>query len=252
MDMRYFNYFIEFIIFLSLVLYAFETVPNLQPNIKHLLKISEIVVVLIFSIEYIIRLIHGKMKYVLSFFGIIDLLSVVPFFIFFIPQISLLKILRLARIIKLIRYGKVSSRLFDAIKSVKKELIVFTVINFCMLYIVSVLMYYIEGPAQPDKFGSIIQSFYWAVITLTTIGYGDVVPITIGGKILTGVIAVLGIGVITIPTGLIASSLMKARKSEKQIIETDPHLETIPNNTLPINEGGNPEIEEPGKLSGLE
>lgn len=246
--MKYFEIFIEILIFISLMLFAVETVPTLSNRAREVLKFSEISVVVIFSIEYVIRVIHGKFKYVKSFFGIIDLLAIVPFFIFFIPQLSIIKILRVLRIAKLIRYGNALKSIGKAIWNVRKELLMYMTINFCLVYILAVIMYYIE----PDNFSSIPAALWWAVITLTSIGYGDVVPKTAVGKIITGTVSVLGLGVITIPTGLIVSSLVKTIKEKSISINIDPHLESLPDRGfVDINEG-NEEVDEEGKLRGIE
>jgi voltage-gated potassium channel len=258
MVMKIFNVFIEIIIIFSLMLFALETIPGLTKQQEKLLDVFEIITIMIFTIEYVIRFIKDKFKYSISFFGIVDLLSIVPFFIFFIPELSFVKILRLFRLfrmIKLARYASALRRVGIAIKEVWRELVVYIILNFCILYILAVIMYYIEGDVQPDKFGSIMHSLWWAVVTLTTIGYGDVVPATVAGKLITGFIAVLGIGVITIPTGLIASVLMKTRKEEKKLekYERDPHLETIPDDgSIIVNENGYSEVDEKGKISGVE
>jgi voltage-gated potassium channel len=253
--MKIFNIFIEIVIIISLMLFALETVPTLTIKEQKLLNLAEIITIIIFTIEYVIRFAKDKFKYAFSFFGIVDFLAIVPFFIFFIPQLSFIKIIRILRIMKLARYGSALKKVGKAISAVRRELIVYVILNFCILYILAVMMYYIEGAKQPDKFASIMDSLWWAVVTLTTIGYGDVVPITSGGKLLTGIISVLGIGIITIPTGLIASTLIKTRKEEKAMekCELDPHLETLQDDgTIVVNENGNVEINEKGKLSGME
>lgn len=252
MAMKYFEIFIEILIFISLMLFAVETVPSLSDKTREILKFSEFGIVIIFSIEYIIRVIHGKFKYVKSFFGIVDLVAIVPFFIFFIPQLSVIKILRILRMAKLIRYGMAFKSIGKAIWNVRKELLMYIVINFCLLYIMAVIMYYIEGPKQPDKFSSILASLWWAVVTLTSIGYGDIVPITPIGKFITGTISVLGLGVITIPTGLIVSSLVKTIKENKPIPPIDPHLESLPDRGFIDISEGNEEVDEKGKLRGIE
>jgi voltage-gated potassium channel len=247
-----FNILIGILIIASLICYAIETTPNLNRSYKDILNIFEYIFIISFSIEYIVRIISGKFKYVLSFFGIIDLLSIIPFFILFIPQLNIIKILRLIRLLrifKMIRYFEAFKNIIDAIKNVKKELVIYALINFVIIYFLSTIMYYIEGPVQPDKFGSIMESMWWAVVTLTTIGYGDVVPITVAGKVITGIISILGIGVITIPTGLIASTLMKNNKKT-----IDLHLEHFPDtiDRLGIDEELSDEVNEEGKLRGFD
>jgi len=221
MDMKKLNIIVEILIILSLVSFALETVSTLNPHLLSFLVLFEKVAVTVFLIEYIIRLIKGKSKYLKSFFGIIDLISIVPGLIFIFPKYHVLKMFRLVRLLRMFRFLRIT-RVWNAVVKVKKELISYMILNFVILYILSVAMYYVERGAQPDKFGTIPEAFWWAVTTLTTIGYGDVVPITVAGKCITAFVVVLGVGIITIPTGLIASSLIKT-KAEKP----GPDLESL-------------------------
>jgi voltage-gated potassium channel len=254
MVMKALNIIVEILIILSLMAFAVETVPTLDIKTKHFLDIFEMFTVIIFTVEYIIRVSVGKLKYIKSFFGIIDLVSIIPGIFFLAPELSMLKIFRLARLFrmfKFLRYVKAFRKIGRAIVKVKKELISYMILNFLMIYILSVLMYYFEKDAQPDKFKSILDSMWWAVVTLTTIGYGDVYPVTIAGKVVTGVISILGVGIITIPTGLIASTLIKSKDEVEEYV--DPHLESLPDRGFinNISEGDN-EINEKGKLRGFE
>ena len=117
--------------------------------------------------------------------------------------------------LKLFRYNKAIKRFNLAFKSIKEELIVFLFTTLFLLYIASVGMYYFENAAQPEKFSSILHSMWWAVATLTTVGYGDIYPITVGGKIFTFIILMLGLGIVAVPAGLIASALSNVLANEK-------------------------------------
>jgi voltage-gated potassium channel len=120
---------------------------------------------------------------------------------------------------KLIRYNKDLSRFHIAYGLIKEELILFLMLTFIFLFLASAGIYYFENEAQPEYFSSIIDSGWWAAVTLTTVGYGDVYPVTGGGKIFTLFILLIGVGIITIPAGLIASALSKARKIQEDRLE---------------------------------
>ena len=186
----------------------------------------EILFTIIFSIEYLMRLVAFNRKedgsflsYIFSFAMLIDLLALIPFYLTLTPidlrYLRIFRLFRFARIFKLSRYNKAIHSISIVINN-KKELltIVFVLILF-VLYIVSALMYFVENPAQPEAFSSILSTMWWGVATLTTVGYGDIYPITGLGKILGGIIAILGIGLFAIPTGIIASGFLEYFKKNK-------------------------------------
>ena len=126
----------------------------------------------------------------------------------------------LFRALKLIRYNKAISRFNIAIKLVKEELVLFLIVTVMMVFIVSFGIYYFENEAQPEAYKSVFHSMWWSIVTLTTVGYGDIYPITLGGKIFTFFVLIIGIGVVTIPAGLVATSLSKAREIQEKEIES--------------------------------
>lgn len=214
-----FDIFIQLIIVLSLVSFSVETLPSLSEGTKNILRIFEIVSVLIFTIEYILRLIFAddRFKFAFSFFGIIDLLAILPFYLstgFDLRSLRTFRLLRLIRILKLTRYSAATQRFYRAFVIAKEELILFLFTSIIILYLASVGIYYFESQAQPEAFASVFHSMWWAVATLTTVGYGDIYPITVGGKIFTFFILIVGLGIVSIPAGLIASALSKARDME--------------------------------------
>jgi voltage-gated potassium channel len=216
--------FLQLVIVYSIITLTIETLPDLTINQRRFFEISEVVCVSIFSVEYLVRLFksNDKLKFVFSFIGVIDLISILPFYLNLGSGSRALRIIRLFRIfrlLKLARYNKAISRFHRAFLSVKEELVLFFLASFFLIYLVSVGIYYFENEAQPQAFQSIIHSFWWSVVTLTTVGYGDVYPVTIGGKIFTFVVLMIGVGIITIPAGLIATAMMKTREAEKT--ETD-------------------------------
>ena len=219
-DLGRFEKIIQILIVISLISFAFETLPNLSTTWQTVLKYTEIVIVLIFTIEYIIRisLCRPRLKYVFSFYGLIDLIAILPFFLatgIDIKSVRAFRLLRLLRFVKLLKYNAAIRRLNEALNDAKDELILSGLVAGILLYLASIGIYYFEGEAQPDSFGSVFHSMWWAVCSLTTVGYGDVKPITVGGKIFTGVVLIIGVGIVAMPTAILASSFNNAKKKEK-------------------------------------
>lgn len=217
---RWFDLSIQTLIVLSLISFSVETLPNLDPEFRNFLRIFEIVSVVIFTVEYLLRLLVAKRKlqFVFSFYGIIDLLAILPFYLTFkidLRSVRILRLFRLFRIFKIIRYSKAIRRFARAFISIKEELVLFLILSSFLLFLSAVGIYYFENPEQPEVFQSVFHSMWWAVATLTTVGYGDIYPITVGGKIFTSVMLFIGLGVIAVPTGLIASALTKTRDDKK-------------------------------------
>ena len=216
-----FDFFIQFLIVLSLVSFSIETLPDLSVNTKIILNIAEVITVAIFTIEYLLRLIVAdkKLKVIFSFYGLIDLIAILPFYIargIDLRSIRIFRLFRLFRTFKVFRYSNAIQKFKSAFLSVKEEMILFLVATLFLLFIASVGIYYFENPAQPEQFKSIFHCLWWAVVTLTTVGYGDMFPITAGGKIFTSFIAIISIGIIAVPTGLLASALTKTIKEDEQ------------------------------------
>jgi len=209
---RYFAFFIQALILISIVTFSVETIPNLSPETKDILFIIEVFSVIVFTIEYILRIYVADrpFKFIFSFFGIIDLLAILPFYLSFgidLRSLRALRFMRLFRILKLVRYNRAMNQFTAAIKSAKEQILLFLFITLILIYFSAVGIYYFENEAQPEHFSSIFDSLWWAIITLTTVGYGDVYPITIGGKMFTFFILMIGLGIVAIPTGIISSAL---------------------------------------------
>ena len=221
---RIFDFFIQSLIILSLISFTIETIPNLSSSIILWLDIIEYFTVIVFSIEYLFRLFisDNKLRFIFSFYGLIDLTAILPFYIsrtIDLRSIRIFRLFRLFRAFKLLRYNKALKRFRQAFLMIKEEMIIFLTATVFMLFFSSVGIYYFENSAQPDKFSSIFDCMWWSVATLTTVGYGDVFPITVGGKIFTFFILIIGLGIIAVPTGLIASSLTKCIEEEKTEIK---------------------------------
>ncbi|WP_339726520.1 ion transporter [Maribacter stanieri] len=212
---RIFAYFIQILIFVSILSFSFETVPDLEPSTRKILRIIEIFSVIIFTIEYVLRIYVSdkKSKFIFSFFGIIDFLAILPFYLSLgvdLRSLRALRFLRLFRILKLMRYNKAIERFSRAISLAKEEVLLFLIVTLILIYFSAVGIYYFEHEVQPKNFASIFDSLWWAIITLTTVGYGDVYPITVGGKVFTFFILMIGLGIVAIPTGIISSALTKS------------------------------------------
>jgi len=235
-----FDYAILILIVLNLLAIILETISDIYDSIGDFLRMFEVFSVVVFSIEYIIRIyvsdlthpstsrVKSAMKFVFSFYGLIDLLSITPFYLPFLIKIDLrflraMRLLRFIRILKINRYNSSLSLIWGVIKDKKPELAITGFVTFLVLLIASYLMYYIEGEAQPDKFPNVIASFWWAVATLTTVGYGDVYPITALGKFVSGLIAILGIGLVALPTALVSAGFMDKIKSNREDSIKCPH-----------------------------
>lgn len=214
-----FAWLITVLIIYSVVCYSIETLPDLGATTLQFLSYSEIVVVSIFTIEYLYRVYASpnRVKFVFSFYGLIDLLAILPFYLATavdLRTLRLMRLLRLARLLKLARYNSAIKRFSKAIYLVKEELIIFTLASFVMIYLAAVGIYHFEHSAQPAVFRSIFDALWWAVSTLTTVGYGDIYPITTGGRVFTFLVLMLGLGLVAVPTGIVASALSNIRAKQ--------------------------------------
>lgn len=218
---RAFDLIFQTLILFSLISFSIETLPNLSDGFIQILRISEVVIVILFTIEYIMRLTVAdkKLKFIFSFYGLIDLFAILPFYVasgIDLRSIRVFRLFRLFRFFKLMRYSKAIRRMRDAFMMIKEELVLFFVATLFLLFFSAVGIYYFENPIQPENFQSIFHSLWWAVATLTTVGYGDVYPITIGGKIFTFFMLMIGLGIIAVPTGLIATALQAVIQKESK------------------------------------
>ncbi|MGD9559341.1 MAG: ion transporter [Oscillospiraceae bacterium] len=190
-------------------------------------NVVEFISVLVFTAEYILRIwtapliwpekrpAAARVKYIFSFMALIDLLSILPTYLPFLFPINLsvlrsLRIIRLLRVFKIGRYTDTLEIISYVFKKKAHQLISSMFIVFLLMLIASVIMYEVESTAQPEKFDNAFSAFWWAVSTVTTVGYGDLYPITPAGKVLGGVIALLGIGLVAVPTGIISAGFIEA------------------------------------------
>ncbi len=221
---RVFNIFIQIVVIISILNFSILTIPNLSSSTKQILDFIEITASIIFTVEYILRIYvaKNKLKYIFSFYGIIDLISILPFYLSLATDAQVLKILRIFRILRLFKLGRYHKSIIHfqkAFKEAKEEFFLFLFFTLVLFYISAVGIYFFEHQAQPQNFPSVFASMWWAVATLTTVGYGDVYPVTVGGKIFTAIILILGLGIVSVPAGIIASALTKANEERKKELE---------------------------------
>lgn len=235
-----FDYTIMILIVLNVLSLILETLPEIKEPVKEVFKIFQIISVIVFSVEYVMRIyvsslthpasskIKSAFKFIFSPFGLIDLLAILPFYLPLLIPIDLmfLRILRLMRLIsifKINRYNNSMKLIMAVVKEKKSDLALTGFVALIILFMASFLMYHIEGDVQPDKFPNFLHALWWAVATLTTVGYGDVFPVTGLGKLLSGIIAVLGIGLVALPTGLISAGFIDKIGRKDKICDTCPH-----------------------------
>jgi voltage-gated potassium channel len=215
---------IQFLIVVSITSFTLETLPGRSDLFYLILTWLEVVTIGIFTLEYILRLLvsEQRLKFVMSFWGVVDLLSIVPFYIFLLigfdsRPLKALRMLRLLRLFKIFRYNKSIHRFKRALSIAKDDLVLFGATALIMIYLSGVGVYFLENERQPEQFSSILDGVWWSIVTLTTVGYGDTYPITAGGRVFTFIILIIGLAIVSIPTGLIASALTQARNEGKEI-----------------------------------
>ena len=216
---------VYFLIIASIVGIVAET-HDISDNARYLLGLFETVTYIAFSVEYVYRILQarkglGVQSYALSFFGIIDLLAILPFFLPFIIAIDarairVLRLLRLVNVIKIGRHNRAINTLIKVIRSVRTEVAVTLFASIVVVVFAGILMYYAEHQTQPEVFTNMSQSIWWAVATLTTIGYGDIYPVTALGKIIASSLAFVGVGLVAIPAGLISAAYVDEINSQKK------------------------------------
>jgi voltage-gated potassium channel len=212
------------LIVLNLIAMVIESEPSLKPSFQKFLSSFEIFSIIIFSIEYILRTIDSikkKKNYNFSFFGIIDILSILPFYIqslvgFDGRFIRIFRLFRVSRILKLGKFSKSFELLGKGIGNVKTELYLTFSIAFVLLFFSAAGIYFLENEVQPDTFHSIRASFWWSVSSLTGVGFEEIYPITLGGKIFGSIISIIGIGVVAVPTGIISASFVELIDEHKK------------------------------------
>ncbi len=225
---KFFDVVLMIFIIASVLVVMLETVGDLNVNYHGLFVFLEWTFTIFFTIEYFLRIyvVRRPKKYIFSFFGIIDLLAIIPTYISLIGVgtqslvvIRALRLLRVFRIFKLANFLNESQFLIDSLKRSRAKIFVFLFFILLMVCILGSVMYLVEGGVN-SEFDSIPRSIYWAIVTLTTVGYGDIHPITAFGQFIAAFIMILGYSVIAVPTGIITSEVMKGDEDEEIVIST--------------------------------
>jgi voltage-gated potassium channel len=226
------NGFIIFLIASNILAVIVETVPGIYNGREKFFHYFDLVSVIIFSIEYVLRVwsanhdpkyrhsIHGRIRYMLSGPALIDLLAILPFYIhifvgFDLRILRIFRLLRFFRLFRLTAYMKATKLVKNVFKSTINELLLCLVLALFLIIISSSLVYFAEHQAQPEKFKSIPSTIWWSVITLTTVGYGDLIPITPMGKIFTSIILLAGIAIFALPAGIITAGFLEEIRRKK-------------------------------------
>lgn len=219
------------LIVFSLMVFTLESEPSFSADYAGFFRVTNLVIAILFAFEYILRVWtcvenpkyqgrFGRLKFMLSFMAIIDLIAFLPALIFTgAINTYWLRIFRIFRILSLLKLGRYSRSLDLVIGSLQKswrELTVTFGLAAFFLYLSAVLLYFVESGAQEDAFGSIPRAMWWAVATLTTVGYGDVYPITVAGKICAGFIALIGVAIVALPAGILAGGFIEEYKSRRE------------------------------------
>ncbi|MDG1652551.1 MAG: ion transporter [Flavobacteriaceae bacterium] len=227
--MNRFDFFIYVLIIGNIVAMVLESHQSIQIRFSEFFHYFELISILIFSFEYLYRIVvsykekqwSGVKNYVFSFFGLIDLVSILPFYLkqFVLLDGRFFRILRLFRLTRVFKLGRDSKSLklfIKALSAVKSELKFTLFLSVLTILFSASAIYFLENKAQPEVFSSITASIWWATVSLATVGYGDIVPVTIWGKVFASIISLVGIGIVAIPTGIISASFVEEIHNSKR------------------------------------
>ena len=221
---KFFDVALIILILASVIAVVLESVESYKHAYYYYFKIVEWGLTIIFTIEYFLRIYCTKnsKSYIFSFFGIVDLLAILPSYLslvfvgtHYLAVVRILRIMRVFRILKFVQYVQESSLLFSAIQRSFKKIVVFLVFILSDTVILGSLMYLIEGPK--NGFTSIPKGVYWAIVTLTTVGFGDISPQTPFGQFIAGSVMIMGYGVLAVPTGLVSVELSQSMKTVNNV-----------------------------------
>jgi voltage-gated potassium channel len=262
-------YFIAAVILLNVFVVILETEYGFHAKYEPYFLAIDLFCVIVFSVEYILRLwvcvrnprysspIIGRIRYAVSPLALIDMIAIAPFYLPMIFPIELrllrlLRLLRIFRVLKLGRYSYAFETFADVLKSKKEELIITIIMVVIILILASSALYVVESETQPEKFSSIPDAMWWAVITLATVGYGDVYPVTPVGKFVSSLVALSAIGLFALPAGILAAGF--AESIEKRCTHTADQTLVCPKcgTELAVQEGMElPDSKKAGKSDGL-
>jgi voltage-gated potassium channel len=226
---KLFDVVLLWIILLSVIIVVLESIPVLNLKFKSFFFYAEWTITVLFTLEYLLRIWSSKtpFKYIFSFWGLVDLLSILPTYLelinfgfHYLLAIRIFRLLRVFRIFKLVRFNREAQKLLLALNASRHKMGVFLMAVITIMVILGTLMYVIEG--GENGFTSIPQSIYWAIVTVTTVGFGDIVPQTVAGKFLSSIAMIMGYAIIAVPTGIITVELA-TKRSEDRVCEVCKH-----------------------------
>ena len=219
---KLFDIILLWIILISVIVVVLESVPSLQARFLTTFSYIEWGITILFTLEYLIRIWSSKRpsRYIFSFWGFVDLLSILPTYLelinfgfHYLLAIRIFRLLRVFRILKLVKFNSEAQKLMMAMRASRYKIGVFLMAVISIMVLLGTLMYVIEG--GENGFTSIPQSIYWAIVTVSTVGFGDIVPQTVLGKFLSSIAMILGYAIIAVPTGIITVALAKDRLKDK-------------------------------------
>lgn len=220
---KFFDIMLMIAIILSVIIVILDSVPSMTEEYGVYFHIIEWILTILFTIEYALRIytVNKPEKYIFSFYGIIDLLAILPTYLslflvgsHYLMIIRILRLMRVFRVLKLARYVRAARSLSAALSSSREKIIVFLEVVITIVVIVGSIMYLVEGPE--NGFTSIPVSIYWAIVTITTVGYGDIAPQTIFGQSIASLLMIVGYSIIAVPTGIISGEIAKSSRRKKQ------------------------------------
>jgi len=221
---RVFDVTLLWLIALSVLTVMLESVDALRAEHGNLFRSLEWVFTILFTIEYLARLwvVRKRLKYAFSFFGIVDLLSILPAYIellmpgsHYLVTLRILRLMRMFRVLKMAEYIGEAGVLTNALSASRRKIMIFLTAVLTLVFVEGTIMYVIEHDANPT-FANIPQSIYWAIVTITTVGYGDVAPVTVLGKIMASLIMLTGFSIIAVPTGIVTTEIGREIQSSRR------------------------------------
>lgn len=228
---KLFDVVLLFVIVVSIALVMLESVASIYKKFHYELFVAEWVITILFTIEYILRIvaINKPRKYIFSFYGIVDLLATIPTYLAFIITggnlflaVRSLRLLRIFRVLKITRYIGESNKLARALVNSKAKILVFLFAVFILCIIMGTVMYLVEGPE--NGYTSIPISIYWCIVTLTTVGFGDIHPVTPLGRAIASLIMITGYGIIAVPTGIVTAEMTRENEGKPPVnTQVCPH-----------------------------
>jgi len=221
---KLFDVVLLWFILISVIVVIIESIPEIHLQFFEIFYAVEWAFTILFTIEYLLRIWSSPkpLKYIFSFWGLIDLLAILPTYLelfivgyHYFLIVRVFRLLRVFRILKLVRFNQEAQVLVNALKSSYYKISIFLMAVISIVTLMGTLMYVVEG--SESGFNSIPQSIYWAIVTVTTVGFGDIVPQTVIGKLLSSVAMIMGYAIIAVPTGIITVELSRSNKNQKRI-----------------------------------